>query len=88
MAEFDIRINEVRCIGCWECVDLCPQTGRTDFPVYLKGERAPKVANPESCLGCLTCEWNCRAEAITVMGKGRPERVVDRRAETKEKALF
>jgi len=84
-----IRIDKERCIGCGECVDVCPQTTRTDFPVYAVGEdRTPVVANPESCIGCLSCQAQCRAEAVTVSGTSAPLDALRGRAAKKAAALY
>ncbi len=88
MGEREIRIEAKRCIGCWECLDMCPQSTGTEFPVYTRGDRMPSAANPESCLGCLTCVFICRAEAITVQGKRNAEGMAERRADVKARLLF
>jgi NAD-dependent dihydropyrimidine dehydrogenase PreA subunit len=90
-AEPMIRIDRDRCIGCLECVDVCPQVSNTDYPVYEKGDDGrPRVANEESCIGCLSCEENCRADAIVVEVEEREGRYgpVDVRAEIKCGGMF
>lgn len=86
-----IRVDHERCIGCYECVDLCPQSTNTEFPVYLRGEDGfPQVANPDSCIGCLSCEVGCRALAVKVEGaraKG-PFRGGEVKSENKSGAMF
>ncbi|MDI6872807.1 4Fe-4S binding protein [Candidatus Solincola sp.] len=83
-----IVVDEARCIGCWECVELCPQTRGTQFPVFEKGERVPRVVNPGSCLACLTCVEGCRSQALTVDGRRRWEGYVDPRARSKEEVIY
>jgi len=86
-----IRIDRERCIGCLECIDTCPQTRNTEFPVYEKGEDGfPRVANHDSCIGCLSCEAGCRAEAISVEAPGSKDRVsiAGIRAQLKCRAMF
>lgn len=84
-----IKIDRDRCIGCGECLDVCPQTTRTDFPVYVRGEDGvPEVANPESCIGCLSCQVSCRAEAVTVSGAMPPAPPIGGRAARKAASLF
>lgn len=82
-----VVVDESRCIACWECVDLCPQTKGTQYPVFERGERAPRVANPGSCLGCLTCVENCRSMALTLDGR-RWEGFVEPRAKSKEESIY
>jgi NAD-dependent dihydropyrimidine dehydrogenase PreA subunit len=73
-AEPMIRIDLERCTGCLECIDVCPQVENLEFPVFEKGEDGyPRVINEESCIGCLSCEAYCRAEAIRVAAGARKE---------------
>lgn len=63
-----IQVDTGRCIACYECVDVCPQSNNTEFPVYQRtGDGPPRVANPDNCIRCLSCEVNCRAMALEVM---------------------
>lgn len=86
-----IRIDAERCVSCRECMDICPQTRDAQFPVYNWGDNGlPRVENPESCIGCLSCVVGCRARAIEVeRGGGFGWRISgDIRAEMKCKAIF
>jgi NAD-dependent dihydropyrimidine dehydrogenase PreA subunit len=86
-----IRIDRERCMGCFECVDICPQTNYTEFPVYEKGkDGVPVVVNGDSCIACLSCEASCRAEAITVEVEREKEGAVvaGTRAVLKCRAMF
>ncbi len=86
-----IRIDRDRCIGCFECIDICPQTKNTEFPVYERGEDGfPRVANEDSCIGCLSCEQDCRADAIYIDAEGREalQERVESRAEIKCRIMF
>lgn len=90
-AEPMIRIDRERCIACFECIDVCPQVLNTEYPVYERGDDGyPRVANEESCIGCLSCEVNCRADAIVVEVEEREGRYgpVDVRAEIKCGGMF
>ncbi len=86
-----IRVDGERCVACRECMEICPQTRGAQYPVYEWGEEGmPRVANPESCIRCLSCELGCRARAIAVEveddGSRRPGG--DPRAEMKCRAIF
>lgn len=88
MAGHRVEVDESRCIACWECVESCPQTRETQYPVFERGERAPRVANPESCLACLTCVERCRALALAVDGRRVMEGYADPRARSKTEATY
>jgi NAD-dependent dihydropyrimidine dehydrogenase PreA subunit len=88
--EVVIEIDRDRCIGCLECIDVCPQSGAGEFPVYIAGEAGPEVANSDNCINCGTCEASCRAMAIRV-GEGGSRNAAtggEVRAENKNRAMF
>jgi NAD-dependent dihydropyrimidine dehydrogenase PreA subunit len=86
-----IRLDLGRCIGCYECVDICPQSSNTEFPVYERsGDGPPRVANPDNCIRCLSCETNCRAMALEVVVErdSRPVGPEEVKAENKCSRMF
>lgn len=86
-----IRIDRDRCVGCFECVDICPQVDGLEFPVFVRGDDGyPRVACEESCIRCLSCEVACRADAIAVEAGDGTERYgpADARAQLKCAAMF
>jgi NAD-dependent dihydropyrimidine dehydrogenase PreA subunit len=51
-------------------MEVCPQTGEGEEPVFEKGgDGKPVVANPENCIGCMSCVVYCRATAVELQGK-------------------
>ena len=64
--------DEDACVKCGECIDVCPHSGEDSLvkdPVIVqKSDEVPYIANPENCIGCLSCKDTCRAEAIHVEG--------------------
>ena len=57
---FTIEIDSEKCIGCGECVYICP------MEVYeLQNGNAVPV-NEADCVGCASCIEMCGQEAITV----------------------
>jgi len=57
---YSVNVDEEKCVGCGECVDVCP------VEVFeLKDEKSVPV-NTEECLGCESCIEVCKEEAITV----------------------
>ncbi len=57
---YNVEVNEEKCVGCGECVDVCP------VEVFeLQDEKSVPV-NAEECLGCESCIEVCEEGAITV----------------------
>ena len=56
-----ISLNAKKCIGCGDCVEVCPQQ------CYTMGEDGKGVYSfPERCMECGACSLNCRGEALMV----------------------
>ncbi|MFH1302071.1 MAG: ferredoxin [Planctomycetota bacterium] len=53
-------VNEDKCEGCEECVDVCP----VEVFEMVDGKSSP--VNAEECLGCESCIEVCEPGAITV----------------------
>ena len=57
---YSVEVNAEKCVGCGECVDVCP------VEVFeLQDEKSVPV-NAEECLGCESCVEVCEEGAITV----------------------
>ena len=57
---YKIEVDVEKCIGCGDCVDICP------VDVYeMKDEKSVPV-NAEECIDCESCVEACEQEAITV----------------------
>lgn len=57
---YNVEVNAEKCVGCGECVDICP------VEVFeLQDEKSVPV-NAEECLGCESCIEVCEEGAITV----------------------
>lgn len=57
---YNPEVNAEKCIGCGECVDICP------VEVYeLQDEKSVPV-KAEECVGCESCIEACEHGAITV----------------------
>lgn len=57
---FQPTIDQEKCTGCGECVDICPSE-----VLELVNEKAEAV-HAEECVGCESCIEVCEQEAITV----------------------
>jgi NAD-dependent dihydropyrimidine dehydrogenase PreA subunit len=72
MSNITLTRDKDACVKCGECVDACPHSGEGSFvklPVITQApNEIPEIANPENCIGCLSCKDTCRAEAIHVSG--------------------
>lgn len=53
-------LDESTCIGCYECVEACPND------VLDSKDGHPFQARPEDCDYCCVCEAICPEEAITI----------------------
>ena len=53
-------VDEEKCVGCEECVDVCPTE------VFEMENEKSVVAEPDECLGCESCIEVCETDAITV----------------------
>ena len=57
---YQIDVDEEKCIGCGECVEVCPSD------VYEIQDEKSVVVNEEECVGCDSCLEVCEQEAITI----------------------
>jgi len=57
---YKIEVDQEKCIGCGECVDVCP------VDVYEMQDEKSVPVNAEECIGCESCVEVCEQEAITV----------------------
>lgn len=56
-----IAINSDKCVGCGDCVEVCPQQ------CYTMGSNGKSVhAFAERCMECGACGLNCNAGAVSV----------------------
>lgn len=57
---YKIIFDEAKCIGCGQCVDICPVS------VWeMQGDKS-SVINEEDCLGCESCSGVCEQDAIAI----------------------
>ncbi|RLB40775.1 MAG: ferredoxin [Deltaproteobacteria bacterium] len=57
---FKPEVDADKCIGCGECVEVCP------VDVYEMQDEKSVPVNAEECLGCESCVEVCESNAITV----------------------
>lgn len=57
---FTPTVDADKCVGCEECVDVCP------VEVFEMKNGKSVVVNGEECLGCESCVEVCEADAVVV----------------------
>ena len=67
----EVRVDQEKCTGCGECVDVCP------VDVFELKEDKSFPVNPDECLVCKACETSCPENAIEAIGM-RTIRTVER----------
>ncbi|UCD56804.1 MAG: ferredoxin family protein [Candidatus Hydrogenedentota bacterium] len=56
-----IALNREKCVGCGDCVEVCPQE------CFVMGDGNKSMhAFPDRCMECGACRLNCSGEAISV----------------------
>ena len=60
LLEYAVEIDTEKCIGCGDCVDICP----ADVLELQDGKSVP--VNIEDCIGCGSCVAVCEQRAITM----------------------
>jgi NAD-dependent dihydropyrimidine dehydrogenase PreA subunit len=53
-----IRVDEDKCSGCGECVDVCP------VDVYILNDNKANPENMEECTECCSCVEVCPESCI------------------------
>ena len=53
-------VDEEKCAGCEECVDVCP------VEVFEMADDKSTIVNGDECMGCESCIEVCEEDAITV----------------------
>lgn len=53
-------VDAAKCIGCEECVDVCP------VEVFEMQDGKSVVVNGDDCLGCESCVEACSVDAIEI----------------------
>lgn len=64
------EINELRCMACRNCVNLCKKLGPDVLEIV---DGVAKVARPEDCIGDGACMTSCPTRAIFIMSSHNPE---------------
>lgn len=57
---FKPEVDNDKCIGCGECIDVCPSD------VYEMQDDKSVPVNAEECIGCEACLEACEQDAITI----------------------
>ena len=64
---FNPIVDEEKCAGCEECVDVCPVDvfELQDLPEHPDTQKSVPV-RADDCILCMACVTSCPTEAITV----------------------
>lgn len=57
---FNPVVDDGKCIGCEDCVDVCP------VEVFAMQDGKSVPVNGNECLGCESCVEACSVEAIQI----------------------
>lgn len=57
---YNVTVDEDKCVGCGECVDVCPVN------VYEMKDGKSDPVNADECLGCESCVEVCEGHCITI----------------------
>ncbi len=57
---YNVLVDLDKCIGCGQCVDVCP------VEVYEMVDGKTSPVNAEECLGCESCVEVCDQDAIVI----------------------
>ena len=68
---FNPIVDDEKCVGCEECVDVCP------VEVFEMTEGKSVPVNAEECLGCESCVEVCEEGAIVVEETQKPSQKKD-----------
>jgi len=64
------EINEVRCLACGNCVDLCKKLGPNVLEIV---DGVAKPVRPEDCIGDGACMLSCPTKAMFLMCRHDPD---------------
>lgn len=59
-----IVINPHRCVGCFQCTQVCPKDVLCKIP--LPFHKHVHINHPEACIGCQRCIQICPVGAISL----------------------
>lgn len=62
MSGYEPVVDQDKCVGCEECVDVCPVS------VFEMQDEKSVPVNADECLGCESCVEVCGADAIVING--------------------
>ena len=67
--EFTVELDFEACKECGYCLDVCENEVFSPGSKFNpKGYRPMEVKNPENCIGCMKCFYNCPDFCITIKG--------------------
>jgi NAD-dependent dihydropyrimidine dehydrogenase PreA subunit len=68
--EFTVELDFEACKECGYCLDVCENDVFSPGSKFnAKGYRSMEVKNPENCIGCMKCFYNCPDFCIEIKGE-------------------
>ena len=63
------KVNEMTCVGCGMCVEICPYSAIALEEKKVAGKiKTVAVVTPALCKGCGVCASTCRSSSIDLKG--------------------
>jgi len=64
-----VQINSCKCIGCWECINICPNNVIDKSFLFIANTLINEqvlIYNARKCTGCFKCLHACTNDAISI----------------------
>lgn len=64
-----VQLNSYACIGCWECIKICPNKVIDKSLLFVADTLIHEqvlMYNASKCTGCMQCLKACSFEAIII----------------------
>lgn len=66
-----ISMNTMSCVGCWDCITVCPK--KVIGKVHFLWHKHAIIRNADNCIGCLNCIKVCKHHVFLTISKKKDE---------------